>query len=330
MTTYWRICIPGGTGMTRGDLPRSDISGSHWAIEDGGAVRVVDHWGVERNPPTPLTATVPEMMRKFGPDTRTEQAKLGIGKYHPRIWRTFYSPRPKQTHEREWTQTVQGARNLFVDMRDVFRCIEPTRGSNSYAHGHRIRELLILACTEVESAWKSVLLANGYPNKKQMNTCDYVKLLEPMALSEWELSLAMHTGFPSFKPFDGWLSTQPTESLPWYADYNAVKHGREAAFAKATLEALVHALGALFVMVSAQFGPWLPILGETDKVERVLSQAPWAGDITLSRSQWADDFSITTLPTWPLADCYVPPWCKDGATWTAKTGAVWTAKPLWS
>ena len=317
--SYWRIWIPGGTGGRRA----SGLSGSHWAREEAATLFEMDHWGAECHPPVPINGSVPEMIRnRYGVTAQVAKAKLGVGEHHPRMWRTFYSPRPNTTYESEWTMSVQAARNLFLDMRDVFRCVEPTEGPNGDAHGHRIRELLMLACMEVESACKSVLLANHYngPNGDRMTTNDYVKLLEPLRLDQWELSLVMHNKFPSFKPFGGWTAVRPTESLSWYAQYNAVKHGRETAFHQATLKALVQALGAVFVVVSAQFGPWLPPSDrEMDETSSRHSRTPWADDFESLKMLWAEDFAVVTRPEWPLANIYVPPWCSSGTSWTAKT-----------
>lgn len=183
----------------------------------------------------------------------------------------------------------------------------------------------MLACMEVESACKSVLLANNYsgPRGKQMNTKDYVCLLEPLRLNEWELSLAMHPEFPTFRPFGGWTSAHPTESLQWYEHYNAVKHGREAEFHQATLESMVYALGAVFVVASAQFGPWLRTIEDhTDERGIPVGRTPWMDDLALvARATWASDFAVRASPEWPLEDTYIPPSCAPGFIWTAK--AYW-------
>jgi hypothetical protein len=314
--SYWRVWVPGGTG---GGRP-GGLSGSLWVREESGSLVEMDHWGQDHHPTVPINASIPAMVsNRYGPTAQVDKASLLVGEYHPRVWRPFYSPSPDRTYRAEWTTSVQAARNLFLDMRDIFRCIEPV-AANDKAHGHRLRELLILACTEVESAWKSVLVANGYTSpRRHMITDDYVKLLGPLALDQWELSLVMHPGFPSFKPFAGWQSAKPTESLSWYSAYNAVKHGRETEFNRATLKALVEALGAVFVMISAQFGPWLPPYDG----EAAGGNVPQFGPIILAeqlaavRTLWADDFACE-MPDWPLADTYVPPWCETNATWSAK------------
>jgi hypothetical protein len=84
----------------------------------------------------------------------------------------------------------------------------------------------------------------------------------------------------------------------------------------------IQALGAVFVVVSAQFGPWLPTSDEEmDDVSPQRSRTPWADDFAILKRLWADDFTIVARPEWPLADIYIPPWCCAGSAWTAK--AYW-------
>ena len=118
----------------------------------------------------------------------------------------------------------------------------------------QIRELLLLAATEAEASWAAILKANRYPPKDRLNTTDYVKLLDPMLLDSYTLSLASYPDFPAFAPLKGWDPKRPTQSLDWYDAYNATKHNREEHLDVATLERVIHAVGATVVMFFAQFG----------------------------------------------------------------------------
>jgi hypothetical protein len=121
-------------------------------------------------------------------------------------------------------------------------------------YGHDIRNLLILACTEVEAHWRSVLAANG-ETKSRLKTTDYVKLTEPMRLAEYEVVLQHFPWLTPFKPFENWrVGGRSTADLQWYADYNAVKHDREGRFAQATLGNALNAICACAIMLHAQFG----------------------------------------------------------------------------
>jgi len=130
--------------------------------------------------------------------------------------------------------------------------VEPST-ANSAAYGHLIRELLILACMEVEASWSAVLRENGV-TRQRLNTTDYIKLLQPMALDTYQLSLSSYQHFPCFTPFGGWDAARATQSLIWYDSYNKTKHDRESNLHLATLENAIHAVGAAVVMFYAQYG----------------------------------------------------------------------------
>lgn len=72
-------------------------------------------------------------------------------------------------------------------------------------------------------------------------------------LSEWLNNIC---------PFKNWKSDNPTKSLDWYNRYNAVKHDRETEFPKATIQSLLEAISALFLLIYAQYGTNLALLGE--------------------------------------------------------------------
>jgi hypothetical protein len=107
---------------------------------------------------------------------------------------------------------------------------------------------------EVESVWAAVLKENGYVSNRNLTTNDYVKLLGPMLLDSYELSLKAYPRFPTFTPFEGWSASNPTGSLAWYDAYNKTKHDREENLKLATLRNAVQSVGAAVVMFHAQFG----------------------------------------------------------------------------
>lgn len=117
-------------------------------------------------------------------------------------------------------------------MLDVFRTVEPVT-PNLQTYGHQIRQLLILACNEVETQTKGILKANNCPGAgKNMNIKDdYFKLAKPMKLSAWKVRLASYPDYPELVPFAAW-SGPDYQPLPWYRAYNDTKHDREGAFAK--------------------------------------------------------------------------------------------------
>jgi hypothetical protein len=145
-------------------------------------------------------------------------------------------------------------RILLDKLDELFQTVEP-HPANAAVYGHRIRELLLLACMEVESSWKAVLEENGYTSASgRFSTNDYVKLLKPMMLDTHDLSLQAYSAYPAFRPFEGWDSARPTQSLSWYDAYNQTKHDRERNLTCGTLDNAVRAVGAAVAMFYAQFG----------------------------------------------------------------------------
>ena len=200
------------------------------------------------------------LKKEFAPST------LVPGTYFPRIWRghydrydrlgTYLPIGTRAMYGRKHVQSTVAASSLFSYLIEIFRHVEPA-SSNLKTFGHKLRELLILTCTEIESSWRAVLTANAPSIKNPSRTADYIKIKEPLRLDEWSVVLSDYPDAGSFSPFDEWDATSPTQSLQWYGAYNAVKHNREVEFEKATLEHLLNAMAALHIMQVAQWGPQL-------------------------------------------------------------------------
>jgi hypothetical protein len=130
----------------------------------------------------------------------------------------------------------------------ICQTVQP-EGKNLDAFGHDIRNLLILACTEAETHWRGVLVANGV-TQDRYTTNDYVKLRDPMKLDEYAVTFPNYPWLAAFKPYEGWNTAKPTCSLGWYDAYNAVKHNRETEFERATLRRVFEAISACVVMMA--------------------------------------------------------------------------------
>ena len=199
----------------------------------------------------------------FG-DSQPASIEKMPGRIYKRIFRPIAIPnsglpRGISYDEEVLVSSAVSLKMLIRRMETLFETVEPV-GANLKTYGHSIRELLLLACMEVESAWSAVLRDNGYSSRATFSTNDYVKLAAPMLLDAYELSLSSYSGFPSFYPFKNWDMTKPTQSLDWYDAYNKTKHDRETYLSLATLENVVRAVGAVVVMFNAQFGyrPLIP------------------------------------------------------------------------
>jgi len=104
--------------------------------------------------------------------------------------------------------TEQALLLLIQRLDELLHFIEPSP-STLQTHSHKARELLILACTEVENTWKAYLrMAGVTPSARgDFTTNDYVKLLGPLHLAEYEISLPRYADVPPIRPFYGWSAT---------------------------------------------------------------------------------------------------------------------------
>lgn len=205
-----------------------------------------------------------QMRNFYTEDNKFYLSTVEAGIYYPRIWRGYYTGNfygyynavnPYIEYKNKYLQSVTAASSLFDYLVDIFRHIEPSI-DNYKTFGHKIRELLILTCTEIESSWRAILEGNTkIENRKtRYNTEDYFKVKKPLHLDEWSVVLKDYPDLEPFSPFKEWDNSKPTQSLSWYDSYNAVKHNREDKFSMATLSNLLNAMAALHIMQAAQWG----------------------------------------------------------------------------
>ena len=205
--------------------------------------------------------TLEEWIKKIFFATDIYSLKYPPGQFYRRMWRPpgYLSESQLAPDLRIVTQSALAIDLLIERVRELFMAIEPVP-ENLSTFGHKIREVLLLACMEVETSWAGVLRAHDCI-KVPYTTNDYVKLLEPMCLTDYQVHLKWYPDFPPFKPFEAWSVEKPTQSLSWYEAYNATKHDRESNLSQATLGNALHAVGAAIVMFFSQFGP--PERGES-------------------------------------------------------------------
>lgn len=208
-------------------------------------------------------------------------ARLAAGVAHPRIQRVphelSYADAPPFAHlyADACAATLRAGASLVDLLRDLFRHAEPSPG-NAACYGQGTRQLIVLACTEVEAGLRAVLRANDptITHCDRLSTRDYVRLRDPMRLHEWELRLVLHPRYPIIRPFESWRAESPTKSLPWYDAYNAVKHDRESAIELASLEHAIQSVAAAVILGAAQFGRDV-FKGYRSFDEFYVSEPPW-------------------------------------------------------
>lgn len=191
---------------------------------------------------------------------------------------------------------IRSFHSIYNLLTNLFDFIEPEQ-QNLTTYGNKIREGLIIGCTEVEYLLKKTLLDNNYTNSARMTMNDYVKTLPYLKLEQYSVKLKMFPDLGSFQPFANWSPTQPTRSLNWYDSYNAIKHDRGSNKSRATLEMLINSVAAIHIILEAHYGEHL-------------FDSPM-------RSNYESIFQTVTYPTWHLNELPMPllgtnqPW--DGA-----------------
>jgi len=191
---------------------------------------------------------------------------------------------------------IRSFQSICNSLTSLFDFIEPEH-QNLTTYGNKIREGLILGCTEVEYLLKKTLIDNNYTNSARMSMNDYVKTLPYLKLDQYSVKLKMFPDLGAFKPFSNWSSSLPTQSLSWYDSYNAVKHDRGSNKNRSTLEMLINSVAAIHILLEAHYGEHL-------------------FDSPL-RSSYVSIFHTETYPKWSLHELPMPllgtdqPW--DGA-----------------
>jgi hypothetical protein len=282
-----------------------------WKIGDDVAIRVgvsnAEHGPgtyFKAKPGETIWATIREHTPWFEPDGRNpfHKIKLRPGEYYPRIARPgdqypndVPGLSPGALREIDFVAVARGQLTALTRQLDrICQTVQPLP-QNFHTFGHDIRNLLILACSEVEAHWRGVLTANGM-DKDRYTTQDYVLLRRAMKLDEYSVTFPNYPWLKGISPFKDWGSGgRPTQELKWYAAYNAVKHNRDAEFDKATLFYVFEAISASVVMMAAQFG-----------LHGGLGQ----------RSELQAFYQFSALPSWPPSEVYVYPYGELTSDWS--------------
>lgn len=192
--------------------------------------------------------------------TNVQPIQNDVGKSVHGVWRpglTLQSDldqglnnNPAQKHN-----DLVALRLLLSSLEKVFEYVEPV-GAGLKSYGHKTRELLISACTEVENQWMR------YFNETQVasigrdyGTRDYVKLCSALSLKDYRLTARAYAALAPREPFQNWDVNAPTQSLSWYDAYNKTKHDRAVHFNTASVENCIDAVSANAVMFCARYGP---------------------------------------------------------------------------
>lgn len=140
---------------------------------------------------------------------------------------------------------------LQDDILDLFSYVEPS-DVNIETYSHRIQQLLMRACVEIEANLTAIFLENEYAAAQGNLTMWHYQLIDVShRLSAYEVRIPTWQGSKGIrKPFQEWVSGA---SLSWYKAYNKSKHNRHDNFKLATFDALIDAFCGLNVLLAAQF-----------------------------------------------------------------------------
>jgi hypothetical protein len=255
------------------------------------------------------TETIWDVLRTqtgwFGPNGENpfHKTRLQPGAFYPRMARPpdlhpheSAGSSPSVIFEKNYMAMARGQLTVLIrQLNGICQTVHPIAKTFD-TFGHDIRNLLILACTEVETHCRGVLVTNGV-NKEVYNSNDYVLLRDAMRLEDYAIDFPAYPWLQPIKPFEGWGRTgKPSRDLKWYAAYNAVKHNREHEFEQATLGHAFEAVTAAAIMIVAQFG-------------HPFGLGP--------RTELQDFFHLAALPAWPLSEVYIHSYGEGRGAWEA-------------
>lgn len=199
------------------------------------------------------------------------QSHHDIGSVIKHVWRPGLNidiNTALEINQAEYRYTLKKLRILIDLLNDILLYIEPdSNGLN--CHGHKLHELLILSCIEVESVWKSYMDIAGITNAR-LTTREYVKLKNPLKLDEYKVIMHCHPHSISYKPFEGWDINIPTQTLPWYNAYNITKHDKNNYFDQANLKNCILAIMANLVLFCVRYSPY-KLLEDSGSASRIVN-----------------------------------------------------------
>lgn len=185
----------------------------------------------------------------------------------------------------ERTSLLTAACLIIHDFEELFVYIEPT-DVNKRVYSHRVYELFLRTCTEIEANCKGILEANGYRKSGNFDMSDYKKLEQATLLSSYKVKYSNWSPVYSCKPFEPWANNK---AIKWYQDYNAVKHDRYDNFSLANMENLMQAICGLLCILHVQFGKRLNGL-TTQGANYIIvnSETISVSSFTITPHQWQD------------------------------------------
>ena len=131
-----------------------------------------------------------------------KRMEIGIKKKH--IWKPLLQENIEKELEIDVYELCRAKRNLSIliqKLQDVLMYIEPSENGLK-AYSHKLRELLILACTDLECAFKD------YKFGKNERLSDYKQILKLVDLSKYKSEMASYSVIYESVSFNKWQTNK--------------------------------------------------------------------------------------------------------------------------
>lgn len=194
---------------------------------------------------------IEKVIQKAYQFTITKVENMDIGWKYKNIWKPLMNIHIDKELDITQSELFHAKRDLGIliqKLQEILLFIEPSEDGLK-AYSHKIRELLFLACSDLESTLKK------YNFGKNERMQDYIEILKFVDLTKYKISLVGYAKPYKCCPFKNWNKDKATQSLPWYDAYNKIKHNREENFNFATLENCINAIAANLIMFAVRFSP---------------------------------------------------------------------------
>ncbi|MFW3146580.1 MAG: hypothetical protein ACMUIE_07190 [Thermoplasmatota archaeon] len=176
---------------------------------------------------------------------------------------------------------------LIRDLLHLLEYIEP-EGDNLSTYSQRTFDLLLKACTEIDANCKQILRANNHP----VEGADIIRFSDlngPMKLSHYNV-ICNNIEFYDFFPFESFADPIRRQRIPsWYRACHDAISDREHYLSSASLSNVIESIGAVFVILSAQYGYCF---------EKVSSSQDNAS------TDSANFFHLQEIPSWSSEESY--------------------------
>ena len=255
--------------------------------------------------------------------TNIKNMKTEVGTAKKLIWRPglLYQDELKSAldyDEFDKKNSEQSLTILLQKLSEILLYIEPSNKSKK-TYSHKLRELLILSCTEFENQITSILEKHNIsPIGRNYNTNDYVKINNIAYLYNYIINFKNYSIFNKIMPFKNWNISNPTQSLKWYNAYNKTKHNKNLHFDEATLDNVINAIASNIIMYCVKFGPY-SLYNDMSVLSSLINQMVYISFEKDIKNTFY--IPLIELPVNAREDlfCYNSYQCKDNKPWTSIT-----------